>query len=85
MEDWYNITVKDLVVNGGKTLLNLSQGSPSKLISSVFDEHKWEMWKFGSAPKNFWEDATNKKKYIEWLGGVLNIKNMEDWCIILSL
>jgi hypothetical protein len=81
IEDWYKVTADDFVKNGGKTLLNHAQGSPSKLIASVFTGHKWEIWKFGHVPQNFWDDLRNKRKYLEWLGGVLGFKTMEDWCI----
>lgn len=81
MEDWYNVTSTDFIKNGGKTLLNRSNGSPPKVVISAFPDHKWLTWKFGTVPMRFWDDKNNQKQYLEWLGVQLGFSSMEDWCI----
>lgn len=81
MEDWYKVTSTDFIKNGGKTLLNRFEGSPPKVITSVFPDHKWYMWKFGTVPMRYWEERENQKKYLEWLGVQLSFTSMDDWCI----
>lgn len=41
MEDWYNITTKEIRRNGGSELLKKYQKSPSKMIMSLFNQHSW--------------------------------------------
>ena len=51
LDDWYNISAKDLIHNGAATLLSIYQQSPSKLFISIYPEHNWKPWKFGNVPK----------------------------------
>ena len=37
MNDWYNITSKKIIENGGSGLLNKYGNSPSKLIMSIYE------------------------------------------------
>ena len=46
MDDWYRITKRDIIINGGGALLNKHNSSPSKLLESVYPEHKWLPWRF---------------------------------------
>ena len=60
-------------------LLTLYDNSPSKLISSVYPEHKWLLWKFSRVPSGFWEKSENQRNFLENLASELQIKNIEDW------
>jgi len=42
MDDWYSVSVEDILDNGGRGLLNgYYSGSPFLALSSVYPEHKW--------------------------------------------
>jgi hypothetical protein len=41
MENWYNISSKEIKENGGRILLSKYGGSPSKLLASVYSEYQW--------------------------------------------
>ena len=36
-------------------------------------------WKFQTTPRNFWNDISNQRKYIDWLAKELKITKQEDW------
>ena len=79
MDDWYNLTKGHIIENGGGTLLEKYNGSPSKLLMSVYPEYNWILFKFDTVPKNYWDDINNQKEYLDWLGNQLNYKSMDDW------
>jgi hypothetical protein len=93
MSDWYSITSKVNKTNissgnffeelndiGGSVLLKYKYaGSLPDLLSSVYPEHEWLPWKFPRLPDNFWEDAKNERKFMDWAAKQLNIKEMGDW------
>ena len=51
MDDWYNLTVEDIVKNGGGGLLGLYNSSPSSALQSVYTEHSWDLERFKKKPK----------------------------------
>jgi hypothetical protein len=85
MEDWYNVTSRDIVQHGGKGLLYHYNGSFKRAITSVYTDYPWKVaqvliclskyafqqpWKFHVAG-GFWEDDVNFKEYWNWLAGIL--------------
>jgi len=79
MEDWYELTHKNLVNNYGNGLLAQYCNSPSKVVIELFPDYKWIPWKFNTAPNGFWKNRENRKKYMVWLGEILEYKKPEDW------
>src|SRR5690242_8115425 len=68
MEDWYRVRVRDILANGGTTLLQKYRGSPTSLVCALFPEHQWVLHRFASVPHGYWEDLTNRRTFMEWLG-----------------
>ena len=68
-----------MIKSGGVRLIDLYNGSLSKLLSSVYPEYDWLPWKFTVCPLGFWNDIANQRKFTEWVAKELNIKEMEDW------
>ena len=58
-EDWYRVSIKDIVDNGGYGVLGYYGNSPSTLVTNVYNEHTWHMWRFHTAPKGFNENLKN--------------------------
>jgi len=85
MEDWYNINGEILCANNGSSLLNRYNGSPSKVVISLFPDYNWLEWKFGMSPLNFWKNKKNQKKYMDWLGKELGYTTMVDWYNITQI
>jgi hypothetical protein len=45
----------------------------------VFPGYDWLPWKFLQTPNNYWDELKNKKKFVEWAGKQLGIKQYSDW------
>jgi hypothetical protein len=45
----------------------------------MYPEYEWLPWKFDMCPNNFWEDVKNQKRFLDWAGKELKIKEMSDW------
>ena len=65
MDDWYNVVVEDIHKNGGVTLLNYYNGSPSSALQSVYPEHNWVMWRFNPTPNGFWQKTENQQEFLD--------------------
>eukprot|EP01118_Nematostelium_gracile_P001311 TRINITY_DN1134_c0_g1_i1.p1 TRINITY_DN1134_c0_g1~~TRINITY_DN1134_c0_g1_i1.p1 ORF type:complete len:375 (+),score=67.80 TRINITY_DN1134_c0_g1_i1:56-1180(+) len=79
MEDWYAVGAPHIRQRGGAGLLSKYGNSPSKLITSVFTEHHWNLHKFNLKPNGAWNDIHFQKQFINYLGRELKITKMEDW------
>jgi hypothetical protein len=77
IEDWYNLTQKDLG-NDCKISILPYYGSIPQLLKQVYAEHSWNTWEFKQVPKGYWEDEKNKIEFLNWLGIRLGFKMMED-------
>jgi hypothetical protein len=49
------------------------------LIAKTYPENEWLPWKFSQCPKHFWSDDNNKRKFLDWTGKQLRIKEFSDW------
>eukprot|EP01118_Nematostelium_gracile_P003123 TRINITY_DN1355_c0_g1_i1.p1 TRINITY_DN1355_c0_g1~~TRINITY_DN1355_c0_g1_i1.p1 ORF type:complete len:349 (+),score=64.58 TRINITY_DN1355_c0_g1_i1:234-1280(+) len=83
MEDWYRVTANQIRETGGKSLLaRIYKDSPSKMITSLFTQHPWDLRKFISAPKGIWKDKQLQLNAMHDLAKKLNIQRMEDWYLV---
>jgi hypothetical protein len=41
--DWYKIRNRDVIANGGRSLVNLYGGSLSKMLSAIYPEVHWDI------------------------------------------
>jgi hypothetical protein len=75
------VIVKDFyeAVDGARLLKLEYNGSIAALLSKVYPEYEWLPWKFDFSSRNFWSDNKNKKKFIDFAGTQLGIKEMSDW------
>jgi hypothetical protein len=49
------------------------------LLSSVYPEYEWLMWKFPRVGYSYWDNKENQRKFIDWIAMQWNIKEMSDW------
>jgi hypothetical protein len=77
MESWYNLSVEDLAKHGGWRLLMAYSGSPANVLKTVFPEHKWLPWKFGSN-KNRLRDV-DLKELVSFLQEEFKIVDEGHW------
>jgi hypothetical protein len=65
---------------GGAKLLNKYKDSPLRMLSTIYPEYDWLPWKFNEpCPPNYWESVNNQRKFIDWAGKQLSVKEMSDW------
>jgi hypothetical protein len=79
LDDWYHITKKIILKNGGGGLLKKYDNSPSRFLQSVYHEHDWIIWKFKQVPKKYWHEIENGRQFLEWAGKQLGIQELSDW------
>jgi hypothetical protein len=94
--DWYKITVKvrrnfmeiskvkDILQLGGASLLNTYKGSPSLLINTIFPAYQLLPWKFTHCSRNYWDNAENQRKFMDWAAQHLGIKDYGDWYKVVT-
>ncbi len=78
-DDWYSVTCNDFDANYGNQLRKRYQGSTSALIKDCFPRRTWNEWMFDRVPVEFWDDRKNRRRYIQWLGRRLRIRQSKDW------
>lgn len=78
-EDWYNVTFQKIQQHGGSTILSKYEESPSLLLQSVYPEHHWNLFKFKTVPRNFWDEQKNQIDFLDDLGKTLGLKDMNGW------
>jgi hypothetical protein len=66
-------------MGGGMPLRAKYNGSISLLLSNLYPEYDWLPWRFTFCPQSYWNDLKNQRKFVEWAGNQLNIKEMSDW------
>ena len=79
MDDWYKLIANNFKRNRGEYLLKQYNWSPIKVLSSVYPDYEWFWWKFKSVSRNKWNDITNIREYMDWLGNMLGYTIIEDW------
>jgi hypothetical protein len=45
----------------------------------VYPNYDWVPWKFNRLSSEIWDDKKNHRKFLEWAGKQLKIKEMSDW------
>lgn len=80
LEDYYGIRTDDFKQNhGGGALLHCWNSSAVTAVMDTFPDHDWKEWLFVSCPRSFWKQPKNHRRYIEWLGEELGVKELDDW------
>jgi hypothetical protein len=74
LDDWYKITMEQMFLYGGRGLLEEYNGSPWRVLKSIYPHHPWIAWKFHQVPKGFWKDSQNLLNLCDWLGKQLHVR-----------
>jgi len=79
-KDWYHITTNDFKRNRGGSVLMTHWGSSAiAAVMQCFPDDDWQEWLFGIAPRHFWQDRKNHRRYMKWLGEQLGYRSAADW------
>lgn len=82
IDDWYRLTLKDIILYNGKTLIGCYSNSVSTALQAVFPEHNWMVWRFKEPPKGYWEREKTAEEWTRittWLSEQLSLKLASDW------
>ena len=79
LEDWYGIKQSQLVASGGRGLLTYFSNSFPRMLTHLYPDHKWQLWKFLHTPRGFWGNSEELKNYVEYLAGKLRVEKLDDW------
>ena len=60
-------------------MFRLHNRSLFTVLTSVYPEYEWLPWKFSKVPVNYWNSVENRKKYMDWAGEQLGVKELSDW------
>ena len=72
------VTCRVVVAFAARACVKKRKNSISKLLTVIYPDYEWLPWKF-KCPQNFWDDIKNQRKFIDWAGKELGIKDMNDW------
>ncbi len=64
---------------GGGGLLKIYEGSLPLLLTTVYPNYDWLMWRFERCPKDFLEKVENQRKFVNWASKQLKINILDDW------
>ena len=53
MDEWYKVTAKDIIENGGSRVLTAFASSPSKLFQCIYPEYTWKLSRQGESTRSF--------------------------------
>src|SRR5256885_592636 len=80
LDDWYRVKVSEVRKRKGSVLLSrYYNDSLFQALSSVYPEYNRQPWKFDTTFQKWSGDPQLIRKYMEWLAGELNVKNLDDW------
>ena len=77
-DNWYGVTCGSFRRNHGQ-LLERYGNSAVRAVMDLIPRRHWYEWKFRRVPKDFWEQADDRHRYIQWLGRRLRFRRPEDW------
>jgi hypothetical protein len=65
---------------GSRVVRDIYKASMPSVMRSVYPEHPWEIFKFGIVPTGYWDDLSNQREYMDWLGKKLGCDvDMSRW------
>lgn len=80
LDDFYQISQKILLQNGGKTVCNYSQQGVFNILKEAYPHHTWDILEGPNFRKHsFFRSKQNIREYILYLIRNFRIERMEDW------
>ena len=79
-EDWYSLSLTDILANEGVGLAKKYNYCLYKTLSSVYTEYDWKPFLFLNVPNNYFQTVENQRKFLtEILAPKLSINSPEKW------
>lgn len=80
LDDWYSVKKSDL--EGTKFISVLHKqfrGSVPLAVTTMYPNHKWEMWRFATVPRGWWSEPKNIREFFDAKAVELQIEDYEQW------
>lgn len=78
-EDWLRISTQHFKDHLGSGVLAYWNGSAIAAVKELYPRREWHEWLFECAPRGFWKDRRNHRRYLDWLAVRLDFRRPEDW------
>jgi hypothetical protein len=78
-KDWYAVTKREFYTHHGIQFQKHFDGSPLEALRDYLPKYAWKEWLFYRVPSHFWDEAKNRRQYMDWLGKVLGYRRPADW------
>eukprot|EP01127_Copromyxa_protea_P018899 TRINITY_DN6034_c0_g1_i2.p1 TRINITY_DN6034_c0_g1~~TRINITY_DN6034_c0_g1_i2.p1 ORF type:complete len:495 (+),score=68.20 TRINITY_DN6034_c0_g1_i2:18-1502(+) len=78
-EDWYTVSYKDIVANGGGGLMQRHKNSPYSVLSAVYPEYSWKPFLFLSISRSTSKDPEILESFMAYAKEKLQIQDIDDW------
>ena len=80
ISNWKNVTTKDIIRNGGSSLIHRYSNNLFRALEDTFPEYKWDRLQFEHKfPAKYWQSIDNQRKYFLHMEEKFEIRNFEDW------
>jgi hypothetical protein len=80
LDDWYIISIKQIMAKGGGGLLDKYGSIRSKMLISVYDSHQWNISYFQTKMQvHYWEMKERRINLVKELAKKLRVVNLSDW------
>lgn len=76
LDDYYQISCDMVAKAGGHAIQR--RYSLIEMLELTFPEHEWLPWRMRCAPKGFFDDLENIRKYLSWLTLKLKYQNIQE-------
>jgi hypothetical protein len=78
IEEWYSVRHEDIVRNGGGSLLKQQyKNSHTEALTFIYPHTQWQIWRFATVPKYFWQSLENRRNFLEHLMHYKNIVDLD--------
>ena len=79
LDDWYSVTYKDFRRNHGNRVVRRYGSSVSATVTACIPRREWHEWLFHRTPPGFWSNPANRRRYVDWLGKRIGVREPKDW------
>jgi len=79
MDDWYNVTARQILKRGGSFVRYYYNDSPYKALQTIFPDHDWKRWKFKTVSMGYWTKKENQLEFFDELKETLGYHSMDNW------
>ena len=76
--DWYQVKRADFRENLGRGFIKRFK-MPYLGLKAAYPNYQWLPWMFENVPVGFWDEQSNRRWYLTWLGKQLRFTRVDQW------